>query len=361
MGLWEWIVESIIGPRHSDESERASGHASDAATCVAQADISGPSRRERSKAAGDEQESEPWWEPQDATATELEPPRAPELTAEARALQNILVSQFDGHQLDLPPLPGVAERVLSCLGDPKYDAASLTDIIAEDQVIAAAVLRMANSALFAAVNKISSLQNAVTRIGSNAVRTLMMHQAFRAAAFQRKGGDNELTRMIWERALANGVISRALGPLAGINAEEAFIAGLLADIGSVIVLREVQKQQHVLDYSIDVDTFEYFCSECHQEFGELVADAWKLPSDLKALIADHHAPPQPGDSLRGHRLILQLADMVNSMIGFGRPASYRLLESRPVRELRLAERKAFRECLADLPGLLELNMPSLSP
>ena len=360
MGLWDWIIESIIGPRHSDESRRARGHASDAATCVAEPDIFRQPRRERSKSATEEQESEPWWEPQDATATDLEPPRAPELTAEARALQNLLVSQFDGHQLDLPPLPGVAERVLCCLGDPKYDAASLTDVIAEDQVIAAAVLRMANSALFAAVTKISSLQNAVTRIGSNAVRTLMMHQAFRAAAFQRKGGDNEFTRMIWERALANGVISRVLGPLAGVNAEEAFVAGLLADIGNVIVLREVQKQQHVLEYTIDIDTFEYFCSECHQEFGELVAEAWKLPSDLKALIADHHATPQPGDSLRAHRLILQLSEMVNSMIGFGRPAAYRLLESRPVRELRLAERKAFQECLVDLPGFLDLNMPSLS-
>jgi HD-like signal output (HDOD) protein len=327
---------------------------------VAEAGSSDEPGRKPFEPAGKVPEDECWWDPPDATATDWEPPPAPELNAEARALQNILVSQFDGHHLDLPPLPGVAERVLTCLSDPKYDAAKLSEVIAEDQVIAAAVLRMANSALFAAVNKITSLQSAVTRLGSNAVRTLMLHQAFRAAAFHRMGGDSELTGLVWNRAIANAVISRTLGPFAGVNMDESFIAGLLVDIGNVIVLREVQSQQRTLGFSVDHDMFDYFCSECHQEFGELVADAWKLPSDLKTLIADHHTPPSPGDPLRELRLTIQLADMVNSMIGYGRPVNYRLLESRPVRELRLDESDAFRESLIGLPRLLELHMDTLS-
>ena len=52
--------------------------------------------------------------------------------------------------------------------------------------------------------------------------------------------------------------------------------------------------------------------------------------------------------------------MINSMIGFGRPVSYRLLESQPVRELQLNESKAFHKCLVGMPELLELHMGSLS-
>jgi len=153
---------------------------------------------------------------------------------------------------------------------------------------------------------------------------------------------------------------RGLSRFTKIDGEEAFLIGLLHDIGSVIVLREVQKQQAVLHYKIDVDTFEYFCHECHQELGELIADAWNLPAKLKALIRDHHDHPDPDDGLRTERLTIQLSHMINAMIGRGVGASYRLLETRPVVDLGLDKRADFPAFLLDLPDMIESNVKALS-
>jgi len=315
---------------------------------------------ENPTAEPEEARNDLWWELDEATLTEPEKIEPPEMSAESRALQNILVDQFDGHELDLPPLPIVAERVIRRLADSNYDIATLCNDIAEDQVIAAAVIRMANSAMYAGVEKITSLKPAVNRLGASAIRTLMLHQSLRAASFSRRGADAQLSDMLWKRSLANAVITRGLARFTDLDPDEAFLHGLLIDIGSVVVLREVQRQQAMLHYKIEFDAFEYFCAECHQELGELVAQAWNLPADLKSLIADHHRPPAPDDPLRRQRYVMQLAAMVNSMVGYGVPASYRLLETEPMQALQLLHRQGFRDFLLELPGHVELHVASLA-
>ena len=146
---------------------------------------------------------------------------------------------------------------------------------------------------------------------------------------------------------------RELSRFTTLDQEDAFLIGLLHDIGSVIVLRIAQAQKRYSGYEVDVDSFDYLCYECHQEFGELVAEQWHLPEALKALIADHHTYPSSDDPLRVERLQLQVADMINSLLGYARPASYHLLEARAVQELGLAERGDFAAFLNELPDTVE--------
>lgn len=358
MGLWGWMVQTLTG--HCDEDRPAGPSGMDGQHVADDAAVATLEPPPELCSEVPDQAIECWWDPEAATLTEPAPIAAPELSAEARALQNILISQFDGHELNMPPLPHVADRVLRRLSNLNYDAVQVADEIAEDQVLAAAVIRMANSPLYAGVERATSLLPAISRLGSNAVRTLMMHQSVRAATFSRKGVDKVLADILWKRSLASACIIRGLSQFTGVDGEEAFLIGLLHDIGSVIVLREVQKQQTVLKYKIDIDTFEYFCDQCHQEFGELVAEDWNLPASLKDLIADHHKHPQSDDPLRTERLVIQLGDMINAMIGYGTPASYKLMGSRPVEELELAGRQGFQDFLEELPGIVELNVVSLS-
>ena len=123
----------------------------------------------------------------------------------------------------------------------------------------------------------------------------------------------------------------------------------LVDIGNVIVLRIAHEQSVISHRWIDSETFEYLCLECHQEFGELIADAWKLPDTLKELISSHHVEPDGEDPLRVHRLMLMLTDMINQMLEYDTPAEYDLLRTRPVEELGLANLPGFEEFLSELP------------
>lgn len=347
MGFWDWATGWMRerGPSRDD------GAPAEANAATAVLDHPAP---------GDEAAVDRWWAPAEGGLVEPLVMARPELTPEARALEQILLSHFDSHDLDMPPLPHVAEKVLGHLGGRDYDTKKIAGEIGEDQVIAAAVLRMVNSVFYRATQQITAIHPAVNRLGANALRTLLMHQALRAAAFQRKGGNPELANVVWNRSLAGAVVMRSLSAFTSVDAEEAFMVGLLHDIGNVIVLREAQKQQAALRYRLDLPTFDYLCAETHQEFGELVADAWSMPPALKSLLSDHHTHPAEDDPLRMQRLLIIVTDAVCAMLGFGAEAVYQLLDMQAVRELGLHQRGDFEDLLIELPGLVELNIASVS-
>jgi HD-like signal output (HDOD) protein len=357
MGLWNWLTKAIAG---DDEPPVDAGTSSATAPVATAEGASTPApgtnttaaspAADADPAASEVNESPSWWELEDATHTTLMPVSAPDLSTEARALENALVAQFDGHDLELPPLPRVPEAVLKELRKRNYNLRLVADEIAEDQVIAAAVIRMANSPLYGGAQRITTLPSAVNRLGLNALRTLMMNLSMRSVILGVRGTGREMALSIWRRALVSAAVMRGLARLAELESEEAFLIGLLHDIGNVIVLREAQKQQRVLGYSIDTEAFEYLAYQCHQEFGELIADKWNLPDYLRDLITNHHETPALDDPQRSTRLFLQVSDMISTLLGFFPPAAYDLLNAEPVRALHLDDNPDFLALLPELPG-----------
>lgn len=350
MGLWSWILGKgidgergqVARPPHAPKSPRSS--AGEAVMVLEPPEASATPRRMASVGR--------WWAPKGAILTEPLTMDRPNLSTEARTLENLLVSRFDGHDLTLPALLPVAETVLPQLSDPNCDLEKVANSVAEDQAIAAALLTMANSALYAGLNKITAFVPAITRLGVRALRTLLLHESLRAATLHRQHADNEFARMVWLRSLASAYVMRGLSDFTGLDEEDAFLIGLLHDMGNVVVLRAVHGEQVTQRYEIAPDTFEYLCHECHQEFGELIADAWSLPSELKALISDHHTYPDPDDPLRTLRLQLQLTDMINALLCYTPFVPYNLLESRVAGDLDLAARNDFVAFLNRLPDQL---------
>ncbi len=343
MGIWHWIVGNwltdkgtvVNRPVTSDHRRHKSS-----ASAVAVADRPAPTSS---------QLADRWWEFESATLTEPVEIEHVELSVQARALENLLVSHFDGHNLSLPPLLHVTETLIPKLRSKKCDLKAVARELGEDQVIAAAVLRMANSVLYRGLNRIETLPPAATRLGTRALRTLLMNESLRAATFSKKGGNNEWAKSIWRRSLASGCIMRGLAQFANMDQEDAFLMGLLHDIGNVVVLRVICEAQSTHRYNISDEAFEYLCHECHQEFGELIAQSWSLPKQLKSIIANHHTIAAEDDPLKTQRDMLELTGLINSIMGFSPYAPYKLLESRSALALELPQRDDFIAFLAQLP------------
>jgi len=346
MGLIDWLLSHLFpddttdGAEHDDEA----GPAASATTAAPSSNAEGP--------------TEHWWAPAGVDTVEFVEPEPPTLTPQARAIENTLISHFDGHDLTMPPVPAVTERVLKRMRDGKSSLKQIAREISEDQVIAAEIIRMANSALYRGLYQATTLQAAVTRLGVQAVRTALMNQSMRAAMFSKRGTDNELAALIWYSSLAGAGIMRGLASLLRVDEEEASLLGLMHDIGNVIVLRFVRESERASRAPIDVATFEYLCFESHQEFGELVAAAWKLPDTLKAVVANHHSYPTEDDPLRKERLMVMLSDMISAMLGYGPPAQYQLMQTPVVRDLGLNDRPEFESFLDQLPAVLEDHLVS---
>lgn len=274
-------------------------------------------------------------------------------------LENMLVSHFDGHDLTLPPLLHVAERVLPKLSDPNCSLPAIACALSEDQVMAASILRMVNSPIYRGVNKITALPAAVTRLGLKAIHTLLMHESLRSATFCRSGERDGFALILWQRSLAGATIMRGLSQFTSVDKEVAFLIGLLHDIGNVIVLRIVHGYTLPMRYEIDTDAFEYLCGESHQEFGELIAENWGLPPHLKSLLADHHRYPTHDDPLRAERLQLQLTDIICSLLGYAPFEPYDLLACRVVQDLGLADNPKFVAYLERLPDEVDETIGAL--
>lgn len=368
MGLWDWIVGAFTNPVHDVGSSSQQMHSSSTSAPAAVLDESAKhvtallEPRDRAERTPEElvaDEGERWWRPADATL--IEPPGLQEQprTADLRALENLLVSHFDGHDLSMPPLQQTAQRVMAQLRKKKTGFSEVAKVIADDQVMAAALLRMANSPLYRGLHKTTTLQNAITRLGAKALHTLMMHQSLRAITMDSTGEMGHLTTILWSRSVASGCIMRKLGPLANMDEDDAFLTGLLHDIGNVIVLRVLQEHRAVANYELDLAAFDYLCHESHQEFGELIAIEWKLPEQLTSLISCHHSYPDDDDPLRTPRLLLQVTDMANSLLGYTDWQPFDLMNTRAVQDLGLADRREFTNCLEELPEIIRESIEML--
>lgn len=289
-----------------------------------------------------------WWSPPGATLTELAPITRANISAEILALENLIVTHFDGRDLTLPPMPRVPELVLRELSSPEYNVRRIGAEISEDQVTAAAVLRLANSPLYRGASQITAVEPALVRVGTTAIRTLMLHQTMMSLTRAERKQSQRLADILALRAVASGAAMQHLAEFTQVDPDEAFMFGLLHDIGAVLVLRIINRQRFYVG-RVDLDAFEYLAYQSHQEFGELLADAWHLPDRVSALMSNHHQYPLEDDPLRTERLMLHVADMMGGLLGFAPEAPYDLLRSRAAVDLGLADNPRFLQALPELP------------
>ena len=135
---------------------------------------------------------------------------------------------------DLPALPDIALRAMRLAEDPEWEVTTLDQTIRRDQALAARFLRLANSAFFGARSKISTLDRAITLVGITRVRSVLLAAALEGLHEGKRS--NFKGKILWDHALATGCLSQHLAGIHGRSEpEEAFMAGLLHDIGRPVL------------------------------------------------------------------------------------------------------------------------------
>ena len=141
----------------------------------------------------------------------------------------------------LPTMPQVVIRFLEISADEQCNVGDLIAVLATDPGIASELLRLSNSSLFGVTREISSLQQAVTLLGMARVRILVLgrYMVERVDSDATTGVDFDFS-YYWRRSLGTAVLAaRFADQLAPRRREEAFIGGLMADVGVVIMTRAI--------------------------------------------------------------------------------------------------------------------------
>jgi len=196
---------------------------------------------------------------------------------------------------DLPAMPNVASKVLELSSDPGTSAQQLQQVIADDQALTARILKIANSAMYASSRKIRTLTEAIVLLGFNSIRSLVVTSAARNLYDTKRSRMGLKERLLWEHSMGCAFACRLLAKKkAPALAEEAFLAGLLHDIGKLVL--NIQVPEH-FDEIVQIvynenrsfhDTEVEMLGFSHAEVGALLTGKWKLSTALEEAIRNHH-------------------------------------------------------------------------
>lgn len=192
---------------------------------------------------------------------------------------------LENENLVLPTFPDVAIKVREAADNENTTAEELAKIINTDAALSARLLKVANSPLFRARNKIDNIQIAITRMGSRAVRNLIMsitvEQMFKAESNVME----KHFKKAWEHSIHVAAFSRVLAmSSASLDPEQAMLAGLIHDIGVLPILLEAEKHDYLLT---NPNALENIIDELHTHVGKLIVEHWDFPESLTEVVWEH--------------------------------------------------------------------------
>lgn len=236
----------------------------------------------------------------------------------------------------LPPLPATSVRLLGVINDPGSTIRDIVETIKYDQALTSDVLRLCNSAYFGLSRQITSLNEAMVRLGTTKILQLVMSVHATSALSQAQQGYGLGVGVLWKHSVAvaqgSALVAQRL-QLSNVNL--AFTAGLLHDIGKVILSQHVADEFQKIIHLVCEEKRSFVEAERavlgfdHTEIGAMLAERWKLPENIVRCIRYHHEPGRL-EIPDGIVDAVYLANCVCLMLGIGLGAdglSYRADES----------------------------------
>ncbi|WP_305045634.1 sensor domain-containing diguanylate cyclase [Geoalkalibacter sp.] len=197
----------------------------------------------------------------------------------------------------LPTLSAVASRLIALTSREDTTISEIAALIAHDVSLSAKVLKVVNSSFYSFPHEVGTIQQAVTILGINAVRSLVLSFSFLGMEHIKKNSDFDYRRF-WQESLATAVASRMIFNqlTSRIDPEEVFTAGLLHHIG-MLVLAQAYPDQYSLvlkqaqDSPRELDELEELhLGVSHAYIGGMITKHWNFPDNLCLPIMHHHGP-----------------------------------------------------------------------
>lgn len=226
------------------------------------------------------------------------------------------VRQIVERASNLPTLPNIVKQIAKMVDSPETTGRQLGAEIARDQVISAKVLKLVNSGFYGFTQSISSIPHAVTMLGFNAVKSLVLSSSVIDSMDKAFPG-------LWDHSLACARTCTLIAKQLGMpDPEELSTIGLLHDLGKVVIYQTMRGQFQRVQLRVEKKEMLVYQAEeevlgvNHGELGSWLLDKWALPTSLTAPIADHH-DFRPSRSHAERTGLLHLADVLCRAEGFG--------------------------------------------
>jgi putative nucleotidyltransferase with HDIG domain len=216
----------------------------------------------------------------------------------------------------LPTLPQVVQKLMDVVESPDVSPKDLGKLISTDQVLGARVLRLVNSPFYGFPGRISSISHAITLLGFNVIKGVVLSASVFELMERAMVG-------LWEHSLASavaaGTLSRALGMS---DPEEISTAALLHDIGKVLVKVCLPDDYEKIERLVQTERIPFRQAELvilhvdHAQIGEWLGREWNLPEKLSIPIICHHEP-QESPRFKDRSAVVHVSEALARVCGVG--------------------------------------------
>ncbi|HEC13819.1 MAG TPA: HDOD domain-containing protein [Acidiferrobacteraceae bacterium] len=237
-------------------------------------------------------------------------------------------------------LPDIYARLVEAVNHPHTSFEDIGNILVSDISLTARLLRIANSALFNFPSKVDSISRAVTIIGTEQLRDLVL-----ATTVTRLFRDIPLgtinMRSFWEHGVACGIVARNIATYRReSNFERFYVSGLLHDVGLLVLIMELpdvmsallsnRDESEPLFYEREQAVFGYD----HAEVGSALLKMWRIPQSIHEPTAYHHRP-QLSQHYPLESAVVHVADIIVHCLSIGGTGEHCIPPLDPVAWTRL--------------------------
>lgn len=217
---------------------------------------------------------------------------------------------------ELPPMPHVASKALEILNNPDNSLQKLSEVLEQDPSLLAMIVKVSNSALYSTGQEITNLQTAVAKLGLTIIRSLVLTAATRTLFPVDNPKIKELSTPLWRHVKGCGLAARIIAKTINYpDPEEAFMGGLLHDIGKLaILLNYPNDYEKAMKEATKTATPSHILEKQllgfnHTDIGQMLTAKWHMPKSLQTCIHFHHSPEEASDSYRQLAMIMHMADL----------------------------------------------------
>jgi putative nucleotidyltransferase with HDIG domain len=179
-------------------------------------------------------------------------------------------------------------EVLALASNEDSDSRRLAELLRRDQSMTAHVLRVVNSPLYRSRVPIDSLPQAMNRLGLAKIRQIALVIACKTRVFRAKGFEPEVYKS-FRHSLATALYAQEVARALKMNEEDAFLAGLLHDVGRPVLLQAIA-DLHIDLRMMDAPAVLAVVAELHTRVGGMLMRKWGLPTRVVEAITFHHDP-----------------------------------------------------------------------
>ena len=273
---------------------------------------------------------------------------------------------------DIKSFPQFVLETMRKLNDPESNAADVAKSLSRDEGLVLRILKLANSAAYGMTRNISNISEAIALLGYKSVSNIILAATVYSAMDKGLSGYALDRGELWKHSLMVAYTSRHLAKLTEkVSTEDAYVGGLLHDIGKVILNDYVRFGYGIIVKMVEEKHIPFTEAEWqvlgfdHAMIGEILVSKWDMPESYRVAVAYHHKPNELPEDKKQYQPILDIVTLANTIclmlgIGLGADGLQAYMFPEPIERLGITNFDSLLSEMIDFAGSVSSDMEDMS-